>query len=71
MTGVIRLVSPQPTVPLILLPPAGSPFHGVHLAKSWLWYYKYKCVCVRDRGNVDGNDCTSSPMYDPVLSNLK
>ena len=24
-TGVIRLVSPQPTVPLVLLPPAGSP----------------------------------------------
>ena len=25
MTGVIRLVSPQPIVPLVMLPPAGSP----------------------------------------------
>ena len=25
MTGVVRLVSPQPTMPPVVLPPAGSP----------------------------------------------
>ena len=52
MIGVIRVVSPQPMVPLVLLPPAGLP----HVSKSWLWYYKYKykCVCVCVGGWVGG-----------------
>ena len=46
-TGVIRLVSLRATG-FIASCWLSYPFHGVQVAKAWLWYYKfdYKCVCV-------------------------
>ena len=48
MSGVIRLVPPQPMVPPVLL--LAYPINGVHEAQSWLWYtyitsINCKCVC--------------------------
>ena len=50
----IRLVSPLPTGPPDLLPPAGSPLNGGHVASSGCDKYKckYKCVCVSVRARV-------------------
>ena len=51
MTGVIRLVSPQPTVPPVLLPPADLPHSWGPLSQDLAVVLKvqvtsYKCVCV-------------------------
>ena len=44
--GKMRLVSPLPMGPPVLLPPAGSPLNGGHIASSGCGKYKYKYKCV-------------------------